>query len=155
MRQLLSRQWPHILGLLSVPRRGGEFGIFDFPVLKFCPYHVSDGLTRTQFRRQANAADNKAATVAVDSLLNYEAVKVCAHLNVCGETWTDGAYSQRILTTSNTRFSSMTHIYAHTKRRLSKLPPHSLFSTSARMSYIHQLSPGLCSLLLRESLTVS
>lgn len=30
---------------------------------------------RTQFRRQANAADNKAATVAVDSLLNYEAVK--------------------------------------------------------------------------------
>jgi hypothetical protein len=31
---------------------------------------------RTQFRRQANSADNKAATVAVDSLLNYEAVKV-------------------------------------------------------------------------------
>jgi ABC transporter ATM len=30
---------------------------------------------RTQFRRQANSADNKAATVAVDSLLNYEAVK--------------------------------------------------------------------------------
>ncbi|KAI9507867.1 P-loop containing nucleoside triphosphate hydrolase protein [Russula earlei] len=30
---------------------------------------------RTQFRRQANVADNKAATVAVDSLLNYEAVK--------------------------------------------------------------------------------
>ncbi|KAI9809616.1 MAG: Iron-sulfur clusters transporter atm1, mitochondrial [Sarcosagium campestre] len=30
---------------------------------------------RTQFRRRANAADNKAATVTVDSLLNYEAVK--------------------------------------------------------------------------------
>ncbi|KAH9972378.1 P-loop containing nucleoside triphosphate hydrolase protein [Russula compacta] len=30
---------------------------------------------RTQFRREANAADNKAATIAVDSLLNYEAVK--------------------------------------------------------------------------------
>ncbi|KAI0790031.1 P-loop containing nucleoside triphosphate hydrolase protein [Abortiporus biennis] len=30
---------------------------------------------RTRFRRQANAADNKAATVAVDSLINYEAVK--------------------------------------------------------------------------------
>ena len=30
---------------------------------------------RTKFRRQANAADNKAATVAVDSLINYEAVK--------------------------------------------------------------------------------
>lgn len=31
---------------------------------------------RTKFRRQANAADNKAATSAVDSLINYEAVKV-------------------------------------------------------------------------------
>lgn len=31
---------------------------------------------RTRFRREANAADNKAATVAVDSLINYEAVKV-------------------------------------------------------------------------------
>ena len=31
---------------------------------------------RTQFRREANVADNKAATVAIDSLINYEAVKV-------------------------------------------------------------------------------
>lgn len=31
---------------------------------------------RTRFRKQANAADNRAATVAVDSLINYEAVKV-------------------------------------------------------------------------------
>lgn len=30
---------------------------------------------RTRFRRQANAADNRASTVAVDSLINYEAVK--------------------------------------------------------------------------------
>ncbi|KAI0337240.1 P-loop containing nucleoside triphosphate hydrolase protein [Trametopsis cervina] len=30
---------------------------------------------RTRFRREANAADNKSATVAVDSLINYEAVK--------------------------------------------------------------------------------
>jgi ABC transporter ATM len=30
---------------------------------------------RTKFRKQANAADNKAATTAVDSLINYEAVK--------------------------------------------------------------------------------
>lgn len=30
---------------------------------------------RTQFRRDANKADNKAATVAIDSLINYEAVK--------------------------------------------------------------------------------
>ena len=31
---------------------------------------------RTKFRRDANQADNKAATSAVDSLINYEAVKV-------------------------------------------------------------------------------
>ncbi|KAI3600678.1 iron-sulfur clusters transporter atm1 [Moniliophthora roreri] len=30
---------------------------------------------RTRFRREANRADNQAATIAVDSLLNYEAVK--------------------------------------------------------------------------------
>ncbi|GAA5929243.1 hypothetical protein JCM1841_004754 [Sporobolomyces salmonicolor] len=30
---------------------------------------------RTKFRRQANAADNRAATMSVDSLINYEAVK--------------------------------------------------------------------------------
>jgi ABC-type transport system involved in Fe-S cluster assembly fused permease/ATPase subunit len=32
---------------------------------------------RTQFRKQANAADNIAASKAVDSLINFEAVKVC------------------------------------------------------------------------------
>ncbi|KAF9444453.1 iron-sulfur clusters transporter ATM1 [Macrolepiota fuliginosa MF-IS2] len=31
---------------------------------------------RTRFRREANKADNKAATVAVDSLINFEAVKI-------------------------------------------------------------------------------
>jgi len=31
---------------------------------------------RTKFRKQANAADNQAATVAVDSLINFESVKV-------------------------------------------------------------------------------
>lgn len=35
---------------------------------------------RTKFRKQANAADNQAATVAVDSLINFESVKVCSFL---------------------------------------------------------------------------
>jgi ABC-type transport system involved in Fe-S cluster assembly fused permease/ATPase subunit len=35
--------------------------------------------SRTKFRRQANAADNRAASTAVDSLINYEAVKVQSH----------------------------------------------------------------------------
>ena len=49
---------------------------YSFPPPDLHPSRFS--LIRTQFRRQANAADNKAATVAVDSLLNYEAVKVGA-----------------------------------------------------------------------------
>ena len=36
---------------------------------------------RTKFRKQANAADNKAATIIIDSLINYEAVKVCPKLS--------------------------------------------------------------------------
>lgn len=39
------------------------------------------GLFRTKFRKQANAADNEAATTAVDSLINFEAVKVCSTLH--------------------------------------------------------------------------
>lgn len=35
------------------------------------PFH-----TRTKFRKEANAADNKGASRAVDALINYEAVKV-------------------------------------------------------------------------------
>jgi len=37
-----------------------------------------DAVTSTKFRKQANAADNRAATMSVDSLINYEAVKVRA-----------------------------------------------------------------------------
>ena len=38
---------------------------------------------RTRFRREANSADNKAATVAVDSLINFEAVKVSSDILTC------------------------------------------------------------------------
>ncbi|KAG8888925.1 Iron-sulfur clusters transporter atm1, mitochondrial [Tulasnella sp. 332] len=50
--------------------------------LKFHLERQTGGLTRaidrgtkTRFRREANQADNKAANIAVDSLINYEAVK--------------------------------------------------------------------------------
>jgi ABC-type transport system involved in Fe-S cluster assembly fused permease/ATPase subunit len=35
-----------------------------------------DANLRIQYRRAVNQADNKAATVSIDSLINYEAVKV-------------------------------------------------------------------------------
>lgn len=37
---------------------------------------------RTKFRKQANDADNQAATVAVESLINFESVKVCLFTNI-------------------------------------------------------------------------
>ena len=42
--------------------------------------HCFPDSRRTKFRKQANAADNRAATMSVDSLINYDAVKVRASL---------------------------------------------------------------------------
>ncbi|KIO26315.1 hypothetical protein M407DRAFT_24402 [Tulasnella calospora MUT 4182] len=48
---------------------------------------------RTRFRREANQADNKAASLAVDSLINYEAVK---HFN--NEKFEIGQYDKHLQT---------------------------------------------------------
>ena len=124
----------------------------DFPVpgCSCLPYD----LTRTQFRRQANAADNKAATVAVDSLLNYEAVKVCIFYVDDGSK-ADSDTMQRISIMSTMRLNSMTRTYAHTKRLQSKLPHHLPFSTLVKMLSFQRHSPGSCSSQRKESLTVS
>jgi ATP-binding cassette subfamily B (MDR/TAP) protein 7 len=45
-------------------------------MVAYTTFTIATTSWRTKFRKQANAADNKAATVAVDSLINYEAVKV-------------------------------------------------------------------------------
>ena len=44
-------------------------------MLAYSAFTVATTAWRTKFRKQANAADNRGATVAVDSLINYEAVK--------------------------------------------------------------------------------
>lgn len=44
-------------------------------MLAYTGFTITTTAWRTKFRRQANAADNRGATVAVDSLINYEAVK--------------------------------------------------------------------------------
>ena len=41
----------------------------------YTAFTITTTAWRTKFRKAANAADNKGATVAVDSLINYEAVK--------------------------------------------------------------------------------
>ncbi|OQE13380.1 hypothetical protein PENFLA_c049G08844 [Penicillium flavigenum] len=44
-------------------------------MIAYTAFTITTTAWRTKFRRQANAADNRGATVAVDSLINYEAVK--------------------------------------------------------------------------------
>lgn len=48
-------------------------------MVAYSAFTISTTAWRTKFRKQANAADNKAASTAVDALINYEAVKVGTH----------------------------------------------------------------------------
>lgn len=44
-------------------------------MIAYTAFTITTTSWRTKFRKQANAADNQGATVAVDTLINYEAVK--------------------------------------------------------------------------------
>ncbi|KAH9080663.1 P-loop containing nucleoside triphosphate hydrolase protein [Lactarius deliciosus] len=64
-----------VCGILTY-KFGWDYAAITFATMAaYTWYTVRTTAWRTQFRRQANSADNKAATVAVDSLLNFEAVK--------------------------------------------------------------------------------
>ncbi|KAK7432320.1 Iron-sulfur clusters transporter atm1, mitochondrial [Neonectria magnoliae] len=55
---------------------GAQFAaITVLTMVSYTAFTIWTTAWRTKFRRQANAADNRASTVAVDSLINYEAVK--------------------------------------------------------------------------------
>lgn len=56
---------------------GSQFAaITAVTMVAYTAFTIMTTSWRTKFRKQANAADNKAAAVEVDSLINYEAVKV-------------------------------------------------------------------------------
>jgi ATP-binding cassette, subfamily B (MDR/TAP), member 7 len=69
LQPLRQAHWSSTLGSRFGQRHGGWS----------CPFRVArihlQRIFRTQFRREANKADNKAASAAVDSLINFEAVK--------------------------------------------------------------------------------
>ncbi|KAK9326283.1 P-loop containing nucleoside triphosphate hydrolase protein [Lipomyces orientalis] len=55
---------------------GSQFAaVTFFTMLAYTLFTIKTTAWRTQFRKDANKADNRAATIAVDSLINYEAVK--------------------------------------------------------------------------------
>ncbi|KAF2876621.1 P-loop containing nucleoside triphosphate hydrolase protein [Massariosphaeria phaeospora] len=64
-----------VCGILTY-QYGAQFALITGTTMAaYTAFTILTTSWRTKFRKQANAADNKAATVAVDSLINYEAVK--------------------------------------------------------------------------------
>ncbi|TGO84738.1 hypothetical protein BPOR_0471g00020 [Botrytis porri] len=64
-----------VCGILTY-QYGAKFAaITALTMVGYTAFTISTTTWRTKFRRAANAADNKGSTVAVDSLINYEAVK--------------------------------------------------------------------------------
>lgn len=64
-----------VCGILTYQYGGSFAAITVLTMTAYSAFTIWTTAWRTKFRRQVNAADNKASTVAVDSLINYEAVK--------------------------------------------------------------------------------
>lgn len=65
-----------VCGILSY-NYGLPFAAMTFcTMLAYSIFTIKTTAWRTKFRRQANNADNQAASVALDSLVNYESVKI-------------------------------------------------------------------------------
>ncbi len=64
-----------VCGILTY-QYGSQFAVITaVTMVAYTAFTILTTAWRTKFRRQSNAADNMASTVAVDSLINYEAVK--------------------------------------------------------------------------------
>jgi ATP-binding cassette, subfamily B (MDR/TAP), member 7 len=64
-----------VCGILTY-QYGAQFAaITGATMFAYTAFTITTTSWRTKFRKQANAADNQGATVAVDTLINYEAVK--------------------------------------------------------------------------------
>ncbi|KAK2059466.1 ABC transporter [Colletotrichum caudatum] len=64
-----------VCGILTWQYGANFAAITVLTMVAYTAFTIWTTAWRTRFRRQANAADNRASTVAVDSLINYEAVK--------------------------------------------------------------------------------
>ncbi|KAI9321308.1 P-loop containing nucleoside triphosphate hydrolase protein [Dichotomocladium elegans] len=64
-----------VCGILAYKFGSNYAAVTFLTIIAYTAFTVTTTAWRTQFRKQANAADNEAATRAVDSLINFEAVK--------------------------------------------------------------------------------
>lgn len=104
-----------LMGKIQTYQYGAQFAaITAATMVAYTTFTIWTTAWRTKFRKQANAADNKGATVAVDSLINYEAVKVSVSPT---SEFTTKALCCSILTTKPTRYPATTRRSKPTKRR--------------------------------------
>lgn len=82
-----------VCGILTYQFGASFAGITFTTMLLYSIFTFRTTAWRTRFRREANAADNKAASVALDSLINFEAVK-----NFNNEKYLADKYEKSLLT---------------------------------------------------------
>ncbi|QLL30226.1 hypothetical protein HG536_0A00430 [Torulaspora globosa] len=81
-----------VCGILTYQFGASFAGITFATMLLYSIFTIKVTAWRTEFRREANRADNKAASVALDSLINFEAVK---HFN--NENYLAGKYHESLM----------------------------------------------------------
>lgn len=81
-----------VCGILTYQFGASFAGITFATMLLYSMFTIKVTAWRTAFRRDANKADNKAASVALDSLINFEAVK---HFN--NENYLAGKYHNSLM----------------------------------------------------------
>lgn len=81
-----------VCGILTYQFGASFAGITFTTMLLYSIFTFRTTAWRTRFRREANKADNKAASVALDSLINFEAVK-----NFNNENYLAGKYNDSLL----------------------------------------------------------
>lgn len=85
----------------------------------YTAFTVTTTAWRTKFRKDANAADNVAASKAVDSLINFEAVKVLGIL-FCKEN--EKLTKNSISIMKNLKLNNTINLFKNTKQHPLKLP---------------------------------
>lgn len=76
-----------VCGILTYQFGASFAGITFTTMLLYSIFTIKTTAWRTEFRREANRADNKAASVALDSLINFEAVKHFNNENYLAEKY--------------------------------------------------------------------
>ncbi|QLG72958.1 hypothetical protein HG535_0E00420 [Zygotorulaspora mrakii] len=84
-----------VCGILTYQFGASFAGITFTTMLLYCIFTFKTTAWRTEFRREANRADNKGASVALDSLINFEAVKYFNNENYLANKYHDSLLKYR------------------------------------------------------------